>query len=162
VISSPLVAPVQGYLDQGPTVSGEIVAGEPGKSALDVVVELQDEVLALKEEQHRLRSQLDAARATIRQQEQTLEEATQELQQSAHDLSQMRNRLGDWQQQLAEISTHYLDAQTQQDSVVAELERRLRQILADCEADSRTRSVMQLAPDQPTAPPASPEDGPQL
>ena len=146
------VAAPQGYLDQGPTVSGEIIAGPPGKTALDVVVDLQNEVVSLTTQRDKLQSQLQQAEEIIRQQEEGLGAATQELQQSASDLSSMRQRLTVWQDELAEISQHYLEAQTQQDEVVAQMEQRLRGILAECEASRKTLNVS-----QPAAPSSAPE-----
>lgn len=149
VVPGPLVAPPQGYLDQGPTLSGAVIAGPPGKSAVDVVVELQHEITSLTTEKEQLRGQLQQAEETIRIQEQALEAATQELQASTADLSSMQQRLTAWQSQLAEISTQYLDVQTDQDTAVVEMEQRLRKILKDCEADARTLHVDQATPAGP-------------
>lgn len=126
--------PPQGYLVQGATFAGADITGPPGKSAIDAVLELKDELQRAKDEQEELRQQLQLAQATIEQQGVAIDTASKELQHAMDDYARMRDTLSQWYADLRDLDRDYHHNQDAQDESLEDLEHEIKAMIDQCES----------------------------
>jgi hypothetical protein len=106
--------PPQGYLTEGATFAGAEITGPPGKTAVDRVIELAQEVEQLRRDNEALRERLELAQTTIDQQATTIDAASKELQLAMNDYALMRDGLAQWQIELRSFEDRYRENQDEQ------------------------------------------------
>lgn len=123
----------EGYLNQGATFSGEKITGPPGKTALQRMTELNDELEELRASNQQLHDQLERANQTIEEQVRAVDSAEKELQRAMTDYSEMRDRLERWYADLDAIDQTYRTSAMQQNRLLDRFEQELEAIIVSCD-----------------------------
>ncbi len=127
------LAKPKGYLEKGPVFSGEEIVGSPAKTAIDRMLELQDEVARLNEANAVLERQLEQASATIDRQSEEINVANTELEKALTDFQKVRVELAKWYADLDELGSQVREREQVRSERLRRFEKELQDILSECE-----------------------------